>query len=119
MPNANSGGVDEGSDDASSLDAGRVAECSDEDSSLAERRAAGSEGARDGPSRSGGPTGSRRGTPLPNVATGLPLPTRSTPQPAPSSGRPGILGVDDEAEGDDELLRAVRDVDYSAQLSWQ
>lgn len=31
----------------------------------------------------------------------------------------GLGGGDDEGEGDDEILPAMADDDYSAQLSWQ
>ncbi|KDR72944.1 hypothetical protein GALMADRAFT_252302 [Galerina marginata CBS 339.88] len=64
---------------------------------------------------------SRRGTPVPDAAAGFMLPGRGLPQPLPATSRAtgAALGVDDEAEGDDELLPAMADDDYSAQLSWQ
>lgn len=43
------------------------------------------------------------------------LPTASAAAPAPA--RPA--GADEDGEGDDELLPAMADDDYSAQLSWQ
>ncbi|PPQ88436.1 hypothetical protein CVT25_011540 [Psilocybe cyanescens] len=61
-------------------------------------------------------SGSRRATPIPDVST---FPGRGTPQPPPTTGRGGTVVVDEEAEGDDELLPAMADDDYSAQLSWQ
>lgn len=125
MPNANSGGPEDGADEEGSQDAGGATDGGHGDSTLPQQdeqldaKAPVIDPALIGLGGSGGPTGSRRGTPLPDIATGLTLPSRSTPQPAPSSGRPGILGVDEEAEGDDELLPAMADDDYSAQLSWQ
>lgn len=65
-----------------------------------------------------GGASSQRATPIPDIASGLILPHRSTPQP-PGGGRPGGIVADEEAEGDDELLPAMADDDYSAQLSWQ
>jgi transcription initiation factor TFIID subunit 11 len=38
--------------------------------------------------------------------------------PPPSARVPGAV-VDEDGEGDDELLPAMADDDYSAQLSWQ
>ncbi|KJA16609.1 hypothetical protein HYPSUDRAFT_47226 [Hypholoma sublateritium FD-334 SS-4] len=125
MPNTSSGGADEGAEDAGSLDAGGAADGGDGDPMLQQQdeqldvKAPVIDPALIGLGGSGGPTGSRRGTPLPDFATGLTLPNRSTPQPALPSVRPGIPGVDEEAEGDDELLPAMADDDYSAQLSWQ
>ncbi|KAH9475207.1 Transcription initiation factor TFIID subunit 11 [Psilocybe cubensis] len=66
------------------------------------------------------PSGSQRGTPAPEGSAGLSFyPSRGTPQPQSNTARGGTVGVDDEAEGDDELLPAMADDDYSAQLSWQ
>lgn len=45
------------------------------------------------------------------------LPTGSAVAPAPAPARPA--GADEDGEGDDELLPAMADDDYSAQLSWQ
>ncbi|KAF9476145.1 TAFII28-domain-containing protein [Pholiota conissans] len=68
----------------------------------------------------GGGAVSQRATPIPipDLTAGLILPNRGTPQP-PLGTRSGTIGVDDEVEGDDELLPAMADDDYSAQLSWQ
>lgn len=125
MPNATSGGAEEGAEDAGPLDTGGVTEGGDGDSLMQQQeeqldpKAPVIDPALMGLGGGGGPTGSRRGTPLPDLATGLTLPNRSTPQPVLAPGRPGILAVDEEAEGDDELLPAMADDDYSAQLSWQ
>lgn len=118
MPNSTSGGGDEG-DDAGSE--GGAAE--GEDDSLAHQdEQADSKTAVIDPALIGvgvGASGSQRGTPIPDSAIGLTLPSRSTPQPMLAIGRPGTIGVDEEVEGDDELLPAMADDDYSAQLSWQ
>jgi transcription initiation factor TFIID subunit 11 len=64
----------------------------------------------------------------PDTSSGLNLPGVGTPQPAggdaPSSARAsvvpiGLPGAEEEGEGEDELLPAMADDDYSAQLSWQ
>jgi len=72
-----------------------------------------------------GGSGSRRGTPLPEGTGSLILPGSrgASVQPYGVVGAPGVgvgaRGGEDEAEGDDELLPAMADDDYSAQLSWQ
>ncbi|KAJ6618010.1 hTAFII28-like protein conserved region-domain-containing protein [Mycena sp. CBHHK59/15] len=48
----------------------------------------------------------------PIVPAGAPPPTARVP------GVPGVV-ADEDGEGDDELLPAMADDDYSAQLSWQ
>jgi transcription initiation factor TFIID subunit 11 len=51
----------------------------------------------------------------------LVLPTGSaTPLPPPlPRPPPRTVGADEDGEGEDELLPAMADDDYSAQLSWQ
>jgi transcription initiation factor TFIID subunit 11 len=46
-------------------------------------------------------------------------PARSLPQPLSTAARLGSGVVEEEVEGDDEMLPAMADDDYSAQLSWQ
>lgn len=64
-------------------------------------------------------TSSQRGTPVPDLSGLSFYPSRGTPQPSNLVGRAGTAAVDEEVEGDDELLPAMADDDYSAQLSWQ
>jgi transcription initiation factor TFIID subunit 11 len=59
------------------------------------------------------------GTPKYDGAVGLTLPTRGPPQPASGPARLGFGGVEEDVEADDEVLPAMADDDYSAQLSWQ
>ncbi|KAF8151752.1 hTAFII28-like protein conserved region-domain-containing protein [Crassisporium funariophilum] len=66
--------------------------------------------------RAAGSATPQRGTPALDVIGLLSLP--GTLQPPPTSGRSG-QGGDEDVEGDDELLPAMADDDYSAQLSWQ
>ncbi|KAF9039267.1 hTAFII28-like protein conserved region-domain-containing protein [Panaeolus papilionaceus] len=63
-----------------------------------------------------GAGGSRRGTPALDGPSGLQLPGATTAQPL---GRTGTLVGEDDGEQDDELLPAMADDDYSAQLSFQ
>jgi len=44
---------------------------------------------------------------------------RGVPQPPSTTVRLGSGVVEEEVEGDDEMLPAMADDDYSAQLSWQ
>lgn len=73
----------------------------------------------------GAMNGIQRGTPGPEgpaaVASGLLLPGRGLSQPPGPAGPrlSGVPGLEEEGEGDDELLPAMADDDYSAQLSWQ
>lgn len=46
-------------------------------------------------------------------------PPRGVPQPPSTAVRLGPGVVEEEVEGDDEMLPAMADDDYSAQLSWQ
>lgn len=66
------------------------------------------------PALMGGTGTPQRGTPQPDIAAGLTLPVGMHPPPP----RPGVPAADEEGEGDDELLPAMADDDYSAQLSW-
>ncbi len=59
------------------------------------------------------------GTPKHDGVVGLTLPTRGPPQPASGPARLGFGGVEEDVEVDDEVLPAMADDDYSAQLSWQ
>lgn len=52
---------------------------------------------------------------LPGVVIGP-----ATPSGDPTAPRPGLPGgADEDGEGEDEMLPAMADDDYSAQLSWQ
>lgn len=66
------------------------------------------------PALMGGTGTSQRGTPQPDIAAGLTLPIGMQPPPP----RTGATAADEEGEGDDELLPAMADDDYSEQLSW-
>ncbi|KAI0316291.1 hTAFII28-like protein conserved region-domain-containing protein [Amylostereum chailletii] len=51
-----------------------------------------------------------------SAATGVVLPAGSVP---PTGAKPAGAAAEEEGEGDDEVLPAMADDDYSAQLSWQ
>jgi len=56
----------------------------------------------------------------PRLDVGFNVPGRGLPQPQPPGvTRSGPGGVEEDVEGDDEMLPAMADDDYSAQLSWQ
>jgi len=59
------------------------------------------------------------GTPRLDGLGGVTLPGRLSQPPPPGSARPLPLAAEEDVEGDDELLPAMADDDYSAQLSWQ
>ncbi|PPQ96011.1 hypothetical protein CVT26_016173 [Gymnopilus dilepis] len=71
------------------------------------------------------PASNQRGTTGPDGATAsnaaaLLLASRGLSQPPGAGPRlSGVPGIEEEGEGDDELLPAMADDDYSAQLSWQ
>ncbi|KAH9961736.1 hTAFII28-like protein conserved region-domain-containing protein [Russula dissimulans] len=52
-------------------------------------------------------------------AADVPVAGPSTATPAPSGAQRPIGAMEEEAEAEDELLPAMADDDYSAQLSWQ
>lgn len=58
---------------------------------------------------------------LPTIAESSSTPTRELSQAPPraSVSAVGITGAEDDVEGEDEMLPAMADDDYSAQLSWQ
>ncbi|PPR04668.1 hypothetical protein CVT24_011885 [Panaeolus cyanescens] len=64
-----------------------------------------------------GVSGSRRGTPALDGPSGLQLPGSAISQQP--LGRVGTMVGEDDGEQDDELLPAMADDDYSAQLSFQ
>jgi transcription initiation factor TFIID subunit 11 len=66
------------------------------------------------PALMGGTGTPQRGTPQPDISAGLTLPVGMQPPPP----RAGATAAEEEGEGDDELLPAMADDDYSAQLSW-
>jgi len=55
---------------------------------------------------------------MPSVASGTTIQTTVVPVHTQPTGT-RLPGIDDDGEGDDELLPAMADDDYSAQLSWQ
>ena len=57
----------------------------------------------------------------PRLDVGFNVPARPLPLPPQPPGvtRSGPGGVEEDVEGDDEMLPAMADDDYSAQLSWQ
>jgi transcription initiation factor TFIID subunit 11 len=66
------------------------------------------------PALMGGTGTPQRGTPQPDISAGLTLPVGMQPPPP----RAGATAAEEEGKGDDKLLPAMADDDYSAQLSW-
>jgi transcription initiation factor TFIID subunit 11 len=69
----------------------------------------------------GGTSSQPAGAPLLDMSNLISLPGAATLSavPAPTTTRPGQVPAEEDGEGDDEILPAMADDDYSAQLSWQ